>query len=473
MNIVFLNPPFFGSFNREVRFQSVSPQKALHPPIMLAYGAAVCREQGHNVRLIDAPALDWNEEKTIQEIKDFSPEFVIMLTSTGSVNSDGKLAQRIRQETNAKTIAVGSHATAVPEDTINRGFDIVARREYEYTIRDLANGIALEKTQGITFKKNSSFHSTPDRQLIENLDELPFPARELLPNKEYYSALYKNPFTFIYSGRGCPNRCTFCAPPQLMAGQRYRLRSAKNVMKELWEIKEKLKLKSVLFNDDTLTVNPNHCNELCDSMIKEKLDLPWACYSRVDGITPELAGKMKKAGCFLVKIGFESGNNQLLKNMMKGPLATAEKARYAAKTFMQAGIQVHGTFVFGMPGETKQTIRETIDFAKSLNIDFVQFSIAQPYPGTAFYNELKSKGYLLTENWDDYLDEEGVITPIFEYPQLSKAEMKQYLHIAYKEYYLRPRYLLKAMRQRLTNKELLKNSWRSGTSLLKFIVSKN
>ncbi|MFA4907575.1 MAG: radical SAM protein [archaeon] len=472
MKILFLNPPFFGSFNREVRFQSVSPQKALHPPIMLAYAASLCREAGHEVDLIDSPALDLDFEGTKKRIEEFRPKYIVMLTSTGSVNSDGKLAQELGKATGAKTIAVGSHATAVPEDTMKRGFDMVARAEYEYTIKEIASGKALKEVQGITYRDSTGkFCNNLDRAKIENLDELPYPARDFLPNEKYYSALYKNPFTFIYSGRGCPNQCTFCAPPQLLSGQKYRLRSVKNVMGELWEIKKKYKLKSVLFNDDTLTVNPSHCTELCDAIINEKLNLPWACYSRVDGIYPELAEKMRKAGCFLVKIGFESGSDAILKNIKKGPLATIERARYAAKTFMDAGIQVHGTFVLGLPGETKETIKKTVEFAKSLDIDFVQFSIAQPYPGTVLYNEMKAKGWLLTEDWDDYLDKEGVIAPIFEYPELKKEDLVKGMHYAYKEYYLRPKYIAKAIRQRLTNMELLKNSWRSGMSLMKFIRS--
>ncbi len=150
MKLIFLNPPFFGCFNREVRFQSVSPQRALHPPIMLAYAAAVCRQAGHEVDLIDSPAMDLDFEKTKKRISEFEPDFIVMLTSTGSVNSDGKYARELAKATKAKVIAVGSHATAVPEDTIKRGFDIVARAEYEYTIKDIASGMRFEKIKGIT-----------------------------------------------------------------------------------------------------------------------------------------------------------------------------------------------------------------------------------------------------------------------------------------------------------------------------------
>lgn len=469
MNIVFLNPPFKGTYNREVRFQAVSPQKALHPPIMLGYATAVCQRNKHKVDLIDAPALEISMEETLKRISEFEPEYVVMLTSTASVESDASLAKKIAAETGAKTIATGVHATAVPEDTLKQGFDIVARGEYEYTIAEVAKGIPLEKIDGISFKKGKRFIHNKARPLIKNLDNLPFPAREFLPNEQYYSALYKNPFTFVLAGRGCPHQCIYCAGPQLISGRGYRMRSPENVVKELKYLKKNFKFKSVLFNDDTLNVNKKYLLELCNLIVKEKIEIPWVAYSRVDSVDKEIAEAMKKAGCFLVKIGYESGCNELLKSMKKGPRATTEQARKATKFFTDAGIQIHGTFVFGMPGETAETIRKTIDFAKELDLDFVQFSVAQPYPGTEFYDYLKNKGYLHFEKWSDYLDEDGCITPIFEYPHLSMKEMQYWLKQAYKEYYLRPHYILKALKQRLTNKELLKTSFRSGWSLLQYI----
>ncbi len=469
MNIVFLNPPFRGTYNREVRFQAVSPQKALHPPIMLGYATAICRDLGHSVDLIDAPALEISEEQTIARIAKRFPRYVIMLTSTASVQSDAGLAKKIAERTGAKTVAVGAHATAVPEDTIKRGFDIVARGEYDYTIGELAEGKELGKVNGISFRKGNGIAHNKDRPLIKNLDELPFPAREFLPNKKYYSALYKNPFTFVLAGRGCPHGCIYCAGPQLMSGRGYRFRSPENVVAELKHLQENFNFKSVLFNDDTMNVNKKHLLELCDLIVKEGIDMPWVAYSRVDSVDREIATAMRKAGCFLVKVGFESGCDEMLKSMKKGSRATTEQARKAARYFNEAGIQVHGTFVLGMPNETAETIRRTIDFAKGLDLDFVQFSVAQPYPGTEFYHYLESNGYLRFKEWADYLDEEGCITPIFEYPNLSRDDMLHWMKLAYREYYLRPHYISKALRHRLTNWNLLKSSLRSAWSLVNYI----
>jgi radical SAM superfamily enzyme YgiQ (UPF0313 family) len=178
---------------------------------------------------------------------------------------------------------------------------------------------------------------------------------------------------------------------------------------------------------------------------------------------------MKKAGCFLVKVGYESGSDELLKSMKKGARATTDKAREATKHFKEAGIQIHGTFVFGMPGETVETIKKTINFAKELDLDFVQFSVAQPYPGTEFYKYLEDKGYLHFKDWADYLDNCGCIKPIFEYPNLSMKEMEHWIRQAYREYYLRPHYILKALKQRLTNWNLMKTSFRSAKSLIQYI----
>ncbi len=469
MNIAFLNPPFRGTFNREVRFQAVSPQKALHPPIMLGYATAICRDAGHKVDLIDAPALEINEEQTIERVAKLKPQFVVMLTSTASVKSDGRLAKEIAKRTGAKTVAVGNHATAVPDDTIKRGFDIVAMGEYDFTIRDLAKAKKLEEVDGISFKKAGRLIHNKGRELIKNLDELPFPAREFLPNEKYYSALYKNPFTFILAGRGCPHQCIYCAGPQLMSGRSYRFRSPEKVVEEMKFIKENFNLKSVLFNDDTLNVNKKYVLELCDLIVSEKINMPWAAYSRVDSVDQEIADAMKRAGCFLVKVGYESGCDELLKSMKKGARATTAQARKATKHFKEAGIQIHGTFVFGMPGETVETIKKTIAFAKELDLDFVQFSVAQPYPGTEFYNYLESNGFLHFNDWEDYLDDCGCIKPIFEYPNLSMKEMGHWIRQAYKEYYLRPHYVLKAIKQRLTNWNLMKTSLRSAWSLLHYM----
>jgi len=469
MNIAFLNPPFRGTYNREVRFQAVSPQKALHPPIMLGYATSICRNAGHKVDLIDSPALEISDDQTIARLAQLAPKYVVMLTSTASVQSDGAFAKRISKETGAKTVAVGSHATAVPEDTLARGFDIVTRGEYDYTAKDLAAGTPLEKVAGISFRKGKKVVHTGKREMIKDLDKLPFPAREFLPNEKYYSALYKNPFTFVLAGRGCPHQCTYCAGPQLMSGRGYRMRSVKNVVAEMKYLEQNFRFKSVLFNDDTLNVNKKHLLELCDEMKKQGVKMPWVAYSRVDSVDEEVAKAMKKAGCFLVKVGFESGCDSILKSMKKGSKATVKQARKAAKHFKDAGIQVHGTFVFGMPGETTETIRRTVEFAKELDIDFVQFSVAQPYPGTEFYNYLKSKGYLKVDDWSQYLDEEGCIQPIFEYPNLSMEDMEYWVKQAYREYYIRPSYILKALKQRLTNWDLFKTSLRSGISLLKYL----
>ncbi len=469
MNIAFLNPPFRGTYNREVRFQAVSPQKALHPPIMLGYATAICRDLGNKVDLIDAPALEIGEEQTIKRIAGLEPQYVVMLTSTASVKSDAALAKKISKETGAKTIAVGMHATAVPNDTLHRGFDIVARGEYDYTIRDIASGSLLETVEGVSFKKGKRIIHNKARPLIRNLDDLPFPAREFLPNEKYYSALYKNPFTFVLAGRGCPHQCIFCAGPQLMSGRGYRMRSPENVVAELKHLKENFNFKSILFNDDTMNVNKKYLLGLCKLMVEEKVGIPWVAYSRVDSVDKEIASAMRKAGCFLVKVGFESGCDELLKTMKKG--TTTGDARKAAKCFKGAGIQVHGTFVFGMPGETAKTMRKTIDFAKQLDLDFVQFSVAQPYPGTEFYKYLESRGYLRFRDWDDFLDCSGRITPIFEYPNLGRQEMLDWMRRAYREYYLRPYYIAKALRQRLTNWSLLKTSLRSGWSLLQYLKS--
>lgn len=446
-NVVFLNPPYLKGYNRPVRFQAVSPQKAFHPPLYLAYGAAVCEKNGYSVALIDAPAEDLNYEITERKIENLNPEYIVILCSTASIENDTSIARKLKTITDATSIAVGAHPTALPRDALKSGFDVVARREYEYTLLDILSGKQLRDIEGISFNVGENIIHNSDRPLIQNLDELPFPARHLLSNEKYFSGILKNPFTFILSGRGCPFNCIFCVDPQVMMGRKYRVRGPRNVVDELEYIESNFNIKSVLFNDDTLTANPKRLSEICNLIMKRGIDLPWACYSRVGNITLELAKKMKRANCFLVKIGYESGSNVILSNMKKG--ISTKQARVTTKIFKKVGIQIHGTFIFGMPGETKDTIKKTIEFAKEIDPDYVQFSIAQPYPGTLFFEILKKNGSLRPTSWAEYLDTKGAISCVFEYPYLSKKDIVNAVRTAYKEFYLRPKYIGKIIKSRI------------------------
>lgn len=442
--ILFLNLPTLtgGRFNRPIRFPAFGyATPVLHPPLLLAYAAAYIREKGYEVSFIDAVAEDIDVESLTRIVADkFQPDFIVAETSTPSFKNDVDVLDFIKRAYNCKIVLVGPHVSAIPYESLksSRGVvDAVIVGEYEVSLLEY-----LEKgpdgTKGVGFIKDSTGEVIINerRLFIENLDALPFPARDLLPNHKYFDPILKNPFTFVLAGRGCPYKCIFCNWPQVLTGRKYRYRSPKNVVDELEHIEKKYDFKSFLFNDDTLTINKNFIISLCDEILERKIKIPWACYARADNDDEFMLKKLREAGCFLLKVGVESGDQQILNNIRKG--YKIEKVERAIKLMKDLGFHVHATFVFGMPGESIQTIKKTINFAKKLKPTTVQFSTGVPYPGTEFYMYLKSNGYLHTEDWNLYTP----LQPLYSYPELSADEIIKAVNMAYKSYYLNFNYIV-------------------------------
>lgn len=478
MRILFLNPPFIKGFNREVRWQEKSKICVFHPPLLLAYAAAVARNHNHKVEVIDAPPLGLTVDETLLEVKKFHPDIVVAETSTSSIINDCEIVKTIKDIIGCFTGLVGPHVTALDKNTLDRfeGIDVIARQEYDYTITELANAIednrSLSTISGLTFCDHGKIIRTPNRQPIMNLDELPFPARDLLPNEIYFDGVYINPFTFMLCGRGCPFQCTFCVFPQVVFGHRYRIRSAGNVVNEMERIKEDFPhIRSIHFNDDTLTANREHTVSICKEILDRKLDISWSCYSRVDTIDSEMLAWMKRAGCHLIKYGIENGDDQVLRNMRKGGKATVKQARKTIKLTKNEGIKTFSAFVLGMPGETIETMEKTVRLAVELDSDYVQFSIAIPFPGTEFYREMKQLGYLCFEDWSDYLGADGRANVVFNYPYLSGKKILRFQKLAWQKYYLRPKFVIKTLKKSLTSLEQFKRSVKASWGLLLYLLS--
>jgi radical SAM superfamily enzyme YgiQ (UPF0313 family) len=329
--------------------------------------------------------------------------------------------------------------------------DAVVVGEYEISLSCYVED-GPEGTEGVCYRNRDGRIVLNDtREAIPNLDILPFPARDLLPNRRYFDPILKKPFTFVLAGRGCPYRCIFCNWPQVLTGRKYRLRSVDNVLDEL-ETLQNSGLGSFLFNDDTFTANKSNVLELCKGMKERSLKMKWACYARADNKDEQMLDTMKEAGCYLLKVGIESGVQEILDESRKG--YNLEDIKPGVDLMLKKGFHVHGTFAFGLPGENKATIERTIRFAKDVNPTTVQFSVAVPYPGTEFYDYLNRNGRLLTDDWDEFMP----LRPIYQYDGLRADELISSVGRAYRIYYFRPKYVPIAFKKLFTAPRILLGS---------------
>lgn len=439
MKVLLANPPTFeraGGFNRPVRFPTFNyATPVMHPPLFLAYAAGYLRSRGMTVDLLDAQALAWPVEEFLEKAGEFKPDWTVMETSTPSLANDLEVARLLKERAGGKIVLVGAHVSARPEDALGSGWiDAVVRGEYEFSLGEL-----LERgprgTRGIAYRGNDGEVIVNEaRDLIEDLDALPFPARDLLPHDRYFDPILPNPFTYVLAGRGCPYGCSFCGWPQLLTGRKYRHRSVANVMKELREIKRRYDLASFLFNDDTFTVDREWVLDLCGEIARSRLGMRWGCYARADEDDEEILDSLREAGCHILKVGVESGNQAILDRAGKGYRLAA--VRRAFPLMLKRHFHVHATFVLGLPGETPQTIEETIKLARDLAPTTAQFSIAVPYPGTEFFRYLEENQYLLTRDWDRYTP----LAPVYRYEDLAPDMLTAALRRAYRSHYFRPYY---------------------------------
>ena len=456
MKILFANPPTFehkDSFFRPVRFPTYNyATPVMHPPLYLAYAAAFIRQQGHTVTLIDAPANGISVNDFVNTVHEWSPDVIVFETSTPSFSNDCRVAAAIKEtihSSNLRILFLGTHVTALPREALTaHAIDAIVLGEYELSLADYINK-GPHNTPGIGYRdENGSIIINTPRPFYNQLDALPLPARDLLPNYRYFDPILKNPFTFIIGGRGCPYPCTFCNWPAHLTGRTVRKRSPKHIVDELEYIQSSFNFKSVLFNDDTFTADTQHAMAVATEIRKRKLTIPWGCYARADCDDDVLLSQLRQSGCFLLKIGVETADETILKNVKKQ--YDLNRVRCAVKKMLKHAFHVHATFAFGLPGETHDTIKKTISFARSLNPTTVQFSIAVPYPGTEFFTYLEKNKFLLTKDWDNFMP----LKPIYEYPDLGFNEMHDALRIAYRKHYFRFKYFIMGLKQLFTQPKI-------------------
>lgn len=461
MKIVLLNPPFLDKYSKSSRSPAVTKSGTIYFPIWLSYAAGVLDKEGHELRLIDAPAKCLTREKTLSMVRNFNPELVVIDTSTPSIQSDLDFAKAIKEDLpNCKICLVGTHASACVDEIlqVNPFIDFIARHEYDYTLRELAQKIndtsLYHSIAGISYVENGQIVNNPDREFIHNLDELPFVSevyKKYLDIRDYFYAHVSYPTISIFSSRGCPSKCFYCMYSQVMFGKGYRKRSAKNLYDECVYITQNFpEVKDILIDDDNFAVDQENVKEFCNLMIQNKLKLKWTVQVRVN-LKYETMLLMKKAGCKLLVAGFESGNQQILDNMHKG--ITLEQSLRFNKDAKKAKIRVHGCFMVGNPGETKETMMETLEFAKKLRLDTVQFFPLMVYPGTEAYNWAKDNNFIKAKSYNEWLKEDGMHNCVLSTDKVTSEELVEFCDYARKQFYLRPKYLLMKLGQCLTSKE--------------------
>lgn len=440
--VLLLNPPYVDDFVRSARWDARSRGRVQRHPDYLAIAAAVLEQAGHDVLLVDACAMNWNREQVRTLLKKEKPSRLVIHAATPSVDNDISYCALAKEIAGSTTVLVGQHVTAVPEETFKRAggaIDFIALGEYDYTLRDLAGGSDPGETAGLCLPGDGGDPvRTAPRDLLD-VNELPFPAWRFIDPAMYRDGGKLHPFITLLTGRGCFGRCTFCRDPQLMYGHKNRYRSPEAVVDEMeYDLSLFPSLREIMFETDTFTANRKHVEGTCREILKRGLNrrVSWSCNVRTD-VDTDLLRLMKEAGCRMLMIGFEFGTQEALDAVKKG--TDIERARRFSHDAAKLGFTQHGCFMIGAPGETEETARTTIEYARSLPLDTIQISGVSAYPGTEIYDWAKQKGYLVPRDWSEYLDENREQVTVLDYPQLPKEKIDELINIGLRRFYLRPK----------------------------------
>lgn len=450
MRVHLINPPSPGEFGftREGRcMQKEGVWTTTWPPISLTQTAAFLRGHGHEVRVNDCSVEGVDTEKLKGILADFKPQLLVMNSTTPSLNFDltiPPLARSVLPE--VKVAAFGIHVGTLPDETFAQApdLDYVIRGEPEATITELAdslqNGGKVDGVTGLSYRNNGSIQHGADRGFIPHLDEMPFPAWDLIDLNNYKLPFSGRPFLMVTTARGCPYDCVYCVA-QSYYGRKIRARKPARIVDELEHLQEKYGVRDFFFWSESFTIIKAAIKELCREILRRGLKIRWVCNSRVDNIDLELLELMKKAGCWMISYGVESGDQAILDAIKKG--ITVEQVRQAIRLTRKVGFQIAGHFVLGLPGESLESLRMTYKFACSLDLDYAQFYCASPWPGSEFYTMAVKEGWLASTNWDEYEQDHSVVN----YPGLKAAEITAFRDWATRRFYLRPRIIWRTMKR--------------------------
>jgi len=460
MSALFLSPPSFDGFDGGAgsRYQARREVTSFWYPTWLAQPAALVPDS----RLLDCPPIDMGIDECLKVAEGY--DHVIINTSTPSLRNDCKVAEAIKQRRPETKIGfVGAHAAVLPTETLkaSAAIDWVGRKEFDFTCKEVCEGRPLEGVAGLSFRKEGRIIHNPEREMIHNMDVLPWVAdvyKRDLEIEKYFIGYLLHPYVSLYTGRGCPAQCTFCLWPQTIGGHKYRVRSPENVAAEMAYMKKLFpQVREFFFDDDTFTANLPRAREIAKRLAP--MGLTWSCNSRAN-LDYDTISSFKDSGLRLFLVGYESGNDDTLKRIKKG--VTTDEMRRFTKACHQAGVVIHGTFILGLPVETAETIEQTIRFAMELDVFSIQVSLAAPYPGTELYEMARQNGWFAKKDKTDIVHGDGFQQSTLEYPGLSKAQIFDEVERFYRQYYLRPKPILRIIKTMLEDKDIFVRRCREG-----------
>lgn len=440
MKVLFVNPPQTAS---KYKFMGV-----IAPPLGIAYMAGVLQENNIDVEILDASAEDMDFKDVEKELLKRKPNLVALTALTPTIGRALETAQVVKETLPDSIVVMGGyHPTFNFIETLeDENVDIVIRGEGEYImlnlVQALENQSSLHDVKGIVFedKNSKEIVVNPEAPLIQDLDELPFPALNLLPMKKYRLLDMDTHMTTMITTRGCPMQCSFCSSAA-MHGKKIRERSVENIVDEIEYLKTNYDIDTIAFMDDTFTLKKRKVMAICDEILKRNIEIMWGCTSRVDTLDEKLLKKMKEAGCITIFIGVESADQQQLDNMCKN--TTIAKIENAFKIAHKLKIRTIASVALGMPGDTKEIMNKTVKFVHKLKPNYAIYSLATPYPGTRFYKEAFEKNLIKIKDWSKYT----LITPILETIDCSLNDMRKIQAKAFMKFYLRPHYIIRQFLQ--------------------------
>lgn len=440
MKVLLMNPPT-GAYIREDRCQSSTEDLVIHKircPIDLMSIAGILKKNNISCLIRDYPAERKNIEFVKKDITEYSPDIVIINITTPTISQDLKIVEIIKRiNKNIITVGKSPHFLVFDIETLQSSpyLDVVIRGESEFTCLELCTVNNYENIKGITYRNNDKIIKNIDRPFIEDLNILPYPSRDLINNNLYLRFDTGCPQTTILANRGCPYKCIFCLT-NLVAGKKLRFRSPENILREIIECFEKYKIKDFLFSGDTFTANKEWVIVLCEKIIKQNLKINWVCNSRVDTVDKEMLNFMKKAGCWGISIGIESGNQHLLNKMNKN--ITLYQAKETIKHCKEIGIVSLLYFILGLPLEDKNTLKDSLSFANKSQGDLLEIHFVYPFPGTELYKIVKEYN-LIPEN---IFLEGAYAKPVMDTLFLKKKDLISYKRKMLLSFYFRAKFII-------------------------------
>ena len=468
MKSLFLNPPSFNGFDGGAgsRYQCTREVRSFWYPTWLAQPAALVPGS----RLIDAPARNLSLQDVLPLAKDY--ELLILYTSTPSFPNDVKVAEAFKAANPGLMIGFcGAHVAINPDHSVlaSAAIDFVARNEFDFTIKEVAEGRPLSAIDGLTYKQHGQPVHNKERAILHDMDQLPWVTKVYKDNlvpEDYFNGYMLHPYMSFYTGRGCKSRCTFCLWPQTIGGHNYRTRSVANIAAEVkWARENFPQVREFFFDDDTLTDNIPQVEALAREI--GKLGITWSCNAKAN-VPYETLKIMKDNGLRLLLVGYESGNQQILYNIKKG--IRTDIARQFTRDCHKLGIVIHGTFIVGLPGESHETIEETIKYAQELNPQTIQVSLPAAYPGTFLYKQAVENGWLLRN--ESLVGQDGVQHSVLNYPHLSSEEIFTAVDNFYKRFYFRPGKMAALFFEMCKDWHVMKRRLREGVEFFKFLFAR-